>query len=96
MTIKSRDPVRSKFAGCSTGNAGVGYYENKGFAIAAFNAALRNYALHLDDYDCMELHDNEGRTTIAIYDDCGVVTGRAVLSWFRMCTGRYEVIGYIA
>ena len=99
-TIKARHPVREAFAGCSTGSprpiGRVSYYSSKGQAVNAFDSALQTFDFCLDRDDLADFHGNEGRKTIAVHDEHGNEVGRAVLAWFRMGSGCYEFIGYLA
>ena len=93
MTILAKNPVREAFAGCSTSN---NYYETKGHALRAFGDVLNACGLHLDyDYPA-DYNGNEGRTHHPVCDDCGNEVGCAVFSYYRMPSGNYEFIGYLA
>jgi len=100
MRIKASDPVREGFSGRSTGNVrGVGrtgYYETKGHAIQAFDAELREYGYHLDHASYAVWSGDEGRETVDVCDERRDVVGCAVFTWYRMPSGRYEFIGYLA
>jgi len=89
---------REAFAGCSTGSS---YYETKGSAICAFDAELARWGLQLDPYDLADFAGDTGRKMLDVctigdghgeHIDC---VGHAVLSWFRMESGRYEFTGYL-
>jgi len=96
-TIKTRHPVREDFAGRSTGSSnGSNYYSTKGHAINAFDAELQTYDLYLDRDDLADFSGDDGRKIIDVYNELGKVVGRAVLSWYRMHSGRYEFTGYLA
>ncbi len=82
--------VRNTFAGCSSGPV---YYHSKGAAGCAFDVALEDCACHLDSFDCT---GDEGHSIVAILDDCDTWIGWACLSWYRLLSGRYEFVGYIA
>ena len=94
-TIIVKHPVRELFAGCSTGSV-RGYYDTKGHAINAFDGALQTYALFLDRDDLADFYGDAGRKTIDVYNEFGDCVGRAILSWYRMPSGRYEFTGYLA
>lgn len=96
MTIKAKDPVCEAFAGCSSGCDGINYYWTKGAAVNAFNGALQTYDLCLDRDDLSDFHNNEGRKIVAVHDEFEEVIGRAIISWYRMPSGRYEFTGYLA
>jgi hypothetical protein len=96
VTIKRKAPIREAFAGCSTNGFGVDYCDTKGHAVKTFSNVLEDYNYHFDDDDCMDLPGNDGRATIAIADSDNRPIGLAVLSWYRLPSGRYEAIGYIA
>ncbi len=95
-TIVARHPVRNTFAARSSGNGHNSYYENKGQALNAFDAELQTYDVWFDRNDCLQLDGNDGRKNLAIVNEFGRCVGYAVLSWYRMPSGRYEFTGYIA
>ncbi len=98
-TIKRDDPVREAFSGCSSGNGPNRYYKTKGHALCAYDAALADFGYHFDRADNYAWSGDEGRTTIDIYvggGGCSLCVGHAVIYYFRMESGRYEFIGYIA
>lgn len=95
MTIKAKDPVRKAFAACSTNGSSVGYYETKGHGGSAFEAALHAYGYSFDEDDCYGWNGDDGRKNCDIRDVDGKVAGCAVISWYRMPSGRYEFTGYI-
>ena len=91
--ILARDKkVREAFSSCSSGAV---YYETKGCAISAFDASLEDYWYHIDLADCMDWHYDEGRKVVRILDYSDDCVGHAVFSWYRMPSGRWEIIGYI-
>ncbi len=95
-TIKANHPVRGVFAGRSSGNGHNTYYETKGHAVNAFDAELQTYDLCLDRNDLADFVGNEGRKMIAVHNEFGREVGYAVFTWFRMESGRYEFVGYLA
>ena len=99
-TIKSSHPVREDFSGQSTGNMGfsgrTGYYSSKGQAVNAFDGALQGYDLCFNRDEIHDYYGDVGRTTVDVHDDCGNCVGFAILSWYRMPSGNYEFVGYIA
>ena len=95
MTIKRDDPVREAFSGCSSGNVPGAYYETKGHALRAFDAALADFGYHLDREDNSAWSGDEGRNTVDIYVEGGGCVGRAIIYYYRMESGRYEFVGYI-
>jgi len=104
-TIKARNPVREAFAGCSTGSVRVrsrndriyaGYYDSKGHAVNTFDDELQTFDLCLDRDDLMDFHGNEGRKVVEVHNGFDRCVGRAVFSWHRMESGRWEFIGYLA
>jgi len=96
MTIKAKHPVREAFAGRSSGNDGGAYYSTKGHAVNAFDGELQTYDLCFDRDDLLDFTGDEGRKLIEIHDEFKHCVGRALLTWYRMPSGRYEFIGYIA
>ncbi len=96
MRIFSTDPVREAFAGCSTSS---NYYETKGHAVSAFEAVLNDYGLRFDDSEIIDMPGDEGCVFIYVCSDefeCSEYVGRARLSYYRMPSGRYEFVGYLA
>ena len=93
--IIARHPVREKFAACSTSGA-AGYFLTKGHAVDCFDGVLRQYRLSFALYDCSEFVGNAGCANVDIINESDHVVGCARLTWYRMPSGRYEVIGYIA
>jgi hypothetical protein len=57
---------------------------------------LKAYDLCLDWSAHSDLHGNTGRETIDVHNEFGDAVGIAVFSWYRMPSGRYEWIGYLA
>lgn len=96
MTIKRNHPVRELFSSRSTGNDRGTYYSTKGHAINAFDGILQTFDMWLDRDDLADFSGNEGRKTIDVYANDEGIVGCAVFSWFRMESGRYEFIGYLA
>ena len=93
MKISSK--LRNAFAGKSSGT----YYQTKGDAVAAFNEVLEAEGVLLDPRVTTQMYGDEGRVTPLLVDARTeeAVEGRlAVLSWYRMPSGRYEVVGYLA
>jgi hypothetical protein len=95
MTITRKNPVREAFSSRSTGNSDRCYYDTLGYALIAFDSVLKAYNLCLDLSDLANFTGNEGRKVVAIHNGNTGTVGHAVLSWFRMESGRYEFIGYI-
>jgi hypothetical protein len=62
----------------------------------AFDDALQCHALCLDQSDLSDFYGDEGRKVIEVHDFDDNCVGRAVISWYRMPSGRYEFTGYIA
>ena len=98
VKITARHPVRERFAERSSGSARGAYYETKGHAVCAFDSALKDHGFRFDYADTNCWYGDEGRRECAILpdlDETDEVVGRALLTWYRMPSGRYEVIGYI-
>jgi len=96
MPILAKNPVREEFAACSTSS---NYYNTKGDAIDAFDTVLRDYGMKLEDENIVDLSGPEGRTHWTVVTDCELYPeciGQAVISWYRMPSGRYEFVGYLA
>jgi len=92
--IKASDiAVRNRFCDCSSRSV---YYETKGHAISAFDNALSGFGYRLADEVGNGYAGNEGRAYVDVVDGKGIVSGCAVLVWYRMPSGRYEFTGYLA
>jgi hypothetical protein len=96
MTIKAKHPVREAFADRSTGSDGGCYYGTKSRAVNAFDGVLQDYDWCLDRNDLTDFYGDTGRKVIEVHDEFEHCVGRAVISWHRMESGRYEFIGYLA
>jgi len=91
-TITRKNPVRNDFAAVSSGN---NYFGTKGNAVNAFDSVLQDYDLHFDRNELTNFNGDEGRAVLSIVNDFEHHVGYAHLSWYRLSSGRYEVIGYI-
>jgi hypothetical protein len=96
MTIKAKHPVRELFAGRSTGADQGCYYSTKGHAVNAFSGELQGYDWCLDRNDLADFYGDDGHKVIEVHDEFEHCVGRAVISWHRMESGRYEFTGYLA
>ena len=94
--IKARDPVRGEFSDKSTGAVGGRYYAYKGEAICAFDEVLRRFGYCLDEDNLADFHYDAGRKVIDVHNKSGDIVGCAVLSWYRVDSGRYEFTGYLS
>jgi len=88
--------LRNDFADKSTGNSGGKYYETKGHAINAFDGVLKEFGHTLDLNQLVDYNGDTGRANHDVLDGNGKVVGCAIFSWYRMDSGRYEFIGYLA
>jgi len=91
MTITKT--VRNAFAGVSSSN---NYFVSKGHGINTFDDVLRKFSLAFDETEFADYSGDEGRVQRTIRDECLRPVGCALLSWYRMPSGRYEFTGYIA
>jgi hypothetical protein len=96
MTIKAKDPVREAFSDRSTGNTRGEYYWTKGHALNAFDEALVEHGYRFDYNDTQQLHGDEGHKLVGVCDALDDVVGYAMLTWYRMPSGRYEFVAYMA
>jgi hypothetical protein len=99
MTILRNDPVRERFAGCTTNGKSVGYYGCKGAAVSTFESALREFGYCFAHDVAYGWANDDGRMTCRICkdgDEWGNSVGCALISWYRMPSGRYEFTGYIS
>jgi len=93
MTIKRNHPARNEVAGLPN------YHDSKGAAVQAVDAVLNGYGWRLDYTQTMDLHGDEGRREITIYDNVDEPTeeiGCVILYWYTMQSGRIELTVYIA
>ena len=86
-------PIRNAFAGVSSSND---YFSTKGHGINAFDAELQSHNLSFDRKFTFDLNGDRGRALIPIVNDYDSVVGQALIAWYRMPSGRYEIVGYIA
>lgn len=91
-TIPAKHPVRERVAGCSSGPK---YYFSKGEIIDTLNRAVSPYALELEPDDCIDMPNNDGHKIIGVNNANGRCVGNVWVSWYRMPSGRYELIAYI-
>lgn len=94
--IRSGHEIRTAFSNCSTGSDDGCYYSTKGHAVNAFDGRLQSWDLCLDRNDLSDFHGDAGRKFIEIHDEHGNCVGHALITWFRMQSGRYEFVGYIS
>ena len=101
-TIKSRHAVREDF---SSNSSGARYYDCIGDALDAFNASLVDHGFYLKYDDCTVWSGDEGRRTIEVHvetdgpfdiDGENTRVGYAHFTYYRMGSGRWEVIGYLS
>ncbi|MCK9600954.1 MAG: hypothetical protein M0R06_18070 [Sphaerochaeta sp.] len=85
--IHRRHPARKAFAGCPT------YYANKGEAYSIFDESLAPWGLTLIPDN---MPDNEGWKMFEVVNRFNCQVGYARLSWYRLESGRYEVVGYLS
>ena len=96
MTKMLTKKCRNDFADCSTGSFQGCYYSTKGNAVNRFDGALQEYDLCLDRNYFADWNGPTGRVNHPIVDEFGHEHGCAIFTYYRMESGRYEVIGYIA
>jgi hypothetical protein len=92
MTIARK--IREAFAGCSTTGRND-YFVSKGHGVNYFDDVLRKFALAFDETEFADYSGDAGRVQRTIRDECLRPVGYAILSWYRMPSGRYEFTGYI-
>jgi len=110
ITRATREAFAGCSTGSYRGLTRSDYYETKVSAICAFDAELARWGLQLDPYDLSDFIGNSGRKILdvcTIGDGCSVRVARdgrgvhverigcAVLSWYRVPSGRYEFTGYL-
>ena len=91
--ILQTDPVREAFAGLSSRS---NYYDTKGAARREYDAILEIFGYHFDHNSWADFYGDSDRRTIEVLNDECDVVGHAVLSWYRMPSGRWEFTGYLA
>ena len=105
MTI-IQPKTRNAVCGCSTGSDNTfygtgrtGYYPTKGHAINAIDGVLNGSAFHISRDDLSEsgrFAGDEGREALTICNDAGDDVGQLVCVYYRMNSGRYEFVAYVA
>jgi hypothetical protein len=95
-SVKLTRKIRNDFAVWSTGSEHGGYYPTKGHAVNTFDGALQDHGLCFDREQIYGFDGNDGRKNLDVVDEFGHFVGCALLSWYRMPSGRYEFIGYLA
>ncbi|MHC4121068.1 MAG: hypothetical protein ACYSWO_26575 [Planctomycetota bacterium] len=95
--MRFKQSTRNAFASQSSGAS----YPNKWEAIARFDAVLKPLGVTFRNGDVCSLYGDDGRTTAEIVrfdengDETDKVEGRAVLTWYKLESGRWEIIGYL-
>jgi len=95
MATKISRKCRNDFASRSSGSGDSSYYDTKGHGVDAFYEALQDYDFGFYLNDVIDFCGDAGRKVITITDEFGDESGCAVLSWYRLPSGRYEFTGYI-
>jgi len=91
-----RHQTKNLFASFSTGSANGCYYPTKGHAINQFDGVLQGDDLWLDrDETMFAFEGDSGARTVPVVDEFKKVHGYARISWHRMDSGNYEMVGYI-
>jgi len=85
--------LRREFANKSTANGN--YYPTKTHGISAFEEVLKTASLSFDHEEWNDFGGDEGRRTLTVCDCCRHPVGKAMLSWYRMPSGAYEVVAYL-
>lgn len=87
--------LREEFSSVSTGSK---YYETKGHAIQSFERVLASHSAPDNqlEFAPFDMPNNHGATVADIVDETGARQFSAYLSWYRMPSGRYEIVGYIS
>ena len=88
--------VRNSFASWSTGGSNGCYYSTKNVAINAFDGSLQEYGLFLDREGLADFFGNTGWRTVDVHDEFKHVVGRAIITWFRTPSDKYEFISRLA
>lgn len=100
-TIKNRHPARNRISDLPN------YFESKGEALTAIDSILNEYGIELAPRDCP---GDEGSTTFDFFtfdnsyclcdkcgesDDKGEFNNCLSFSWYKMQSGRWEIVAYI-
>ena len=99
--MKLSKKLRNAYCDCSTGNKDGEYYFTKGHGVMAFAGVLDGYGLEFDWMALQQLPGDEGRKQVDVREcdeaceGTGRVVGSALITWYRMPSGRYEMISYL-
>jgi len=87
--IKTKHPAREPIAGLSTTS---NYYNYKSDFVPLVDRILLPYGWSLGAFN---MPGDEGRTAAPIEDENNVEIGQLNVSWYKMPSGRFEVIIYV-
>lgn len=105
LTITSKHPVRAAIANLSSGNR---YYDSKGQALGEVERVLNDHNLELAYQGCDGCPGDSGYFTFPlrtvsdaciVCEDCdkgGDVINGIAFSWYRMPSGRWEIVVYVS
>ena len=85
--IPPNHPIRKQISECSSGK----YYESSCDYFKKIIDIFYHYGLHTDQ---LTVHSNNGQRLIYIFNK-GDIIGNLYLSWYKMDSGNWEMIGYI-
>lgn len=91
MAIRRNHPVRGDVATLSSGPR---YYDT---TTEYWGELLTILGRHdFTPQSVLEVHTDEGRTTIPLYEG-GIETGHVlVITWYRMPSQRWEIVNYVS
>ena len=90
MTIKKK--LRNRIADLSSGPV---YYDEVSDWHVLVKYVLRDFGLSFRRDQTPDIHGNEGRGLLAIEDEFGVTVSHLCFTWYRMQSGRWEIINYL-
>ena len=100
--MKLSKSLRNAYCEKSTGSADGEYYFTKGHGVMAFAEVLDGFGLEFDWMALQDLPGDNGRKQVDVKEinhdtgeNDGQVVGSALITWYRMPSGRYEMISYL-
>ena len=93
--------LRNAYCEKSTGSKDGEYYFTKGHGVMAFAEVLDRMGLEFDWMALQQMPGDNGRKTVDVREcdeaceGTGRVVGSALITWYQMPSGRYEMISYL-
>ena len=96
MNITQKHPARLAVANLSTGNQPNQYYDEVSHWWERLLAALLEHNLEPVCIDCPQVYNGEGAAHVTLQTIGGIeVDSRLRWTWYRMPSGRWEIISYL-